>query len=122
MLVVYDSLTGNVERFVNRLGMNICKIIPDLIINEPFALVTYTIGFGNVPKSTIEFLERNYAYLRAVASSGNKNWGVNYAKAADVITNKYNVPVLLKFELSGTANDEKLFIERLRHIEGFGTQ
>jgi protein involved in ribonucleotide reduction len=102
--------------------MNICKIIPDLIINEPFTLVTYTIGFGNVPMSTIEFLERNYAYLRAVASSGNKNWGINYAKAADIVSNKYSVPVMLKFELSGTANDEKLFIERLRHIERFGIE
>lgn len=105
MLIVYDSLTGNVRRFIEKLEYKSMKIHDNLIINEPYILVTYTIGFGEIPQSTTSFLANNYKYLMGVASSGNMNWGSNFAKAADKIAELHNVPVIMKFELAGTDKD-----------------
>ena len=109
MLIVYDSMTGNVQRFVDKLNTNSVKLHNDLIVNEPYILVTYTIGFGEIPESTYNFLKHNSKYLIAVASSGNMNWGSNYGKAADKIANNFNVPLIMKFELSGTNEDINKF-------------
>lgn len=113
MLIIYDTFSGNTERFVQKLNVKntIIRLSPELVVNEEFVLVTYTFNFGKVPDKTIAFLEKNHKYLKAVASSGNRNWGDNFAKAADIISNNYNVPIIHKFELSGTNNDIKEFFE-----------
>lgn len=116
LLIVFDSKTGNVQRFVDKLNMRAIKIIPDLIIDEPFILITYTTGFGEVPKITKEFLNRNYLNLRGVASSGNRNWGSRFALAADKISYTYSVPIILKFELSGTKNDVEKFMQEVAKV------
>lgn len=112
MIIAYDSKTGNVKRFINKLNTyyEILKINKSLLINDKFVLVTFTTGFGEIPETTKEFLKYNHKNLVAVASSGNKNWGSNYGKAADIISNQYNVPLILKFELSGTKKDIKKFL------------
>lgn len=119
MLIIYDSLTGNVERFVKKLKINnqILKIKDGLIISEPYILVTYTIGFGQVPESTAKFLVDNHKYLIGVASSGNKNWGSFFGNAANIISDKFNVPLILKFELSGTDNDVITFIQEVEKLD-----
>lgn len=116
MLIVYDSMTGNVERFVSKLGMRSIKIEPGLLVREPYILVTYTIGYGSIPKSTTEFLIKNEGYMRAVAASGNKNWGAFYARSGTLISIAYKVPMILAFELSGTQQDVRTFIERVKTI------
>ncbi len=108
-LIVYDSMTGNVKRFVSKLGYRSIQIDQNLLIEEPFILITYTIGHGNIPQSTKEFLSRNSFFLFGVASSGNKNWGSFYARAAKLISLTYNVPILHTFELSGTLEDVLIF-------------
>jgi len=105
LIVVYYSLTGNVRRFIEKTGLPAIELRPELIVNEPFILVTPTIGFGQVPEVVAEFLRLNQRGLRAVAASGNRNWGPSYAGAADVISEQYGVPIALKFELAGTAAD-----------------
>jgi protein involved in ribonucleotide reduction len=117
LLVVYDSKTGNVKRFVHKLDLEHLQIADDLIVNVPFVLVTYTTGSGEIPLTTSKFLEENSDYLRGVAVSGNRNWGNNFAIVADIISSKYSVPILLKFELSGTQKDIQTFKERLENIE-----
>ena len=118
MLVVFDSKTGNVKRFVQKLSLPSRQVCPDLLVQEPFVLVTHTTGFGQIPQTTLDFLEQNYFYLRGVASSGNRNWGENFARAAELISEKYNVPILLKFELSGTKKDVEVFKERMEQLCG----
>ena len=44
-------------------------------VNEPYILVTGTIGFGEVPQEVQQFLQVNHQHLQAVAASGNRNWG-----------------------------------------------
>jgi protein involved in ribonucleotide reduction len=116
LLIVYDSKTGNVKRFVAKLGLPCIQLKEDLMVNEKFILITYTIGFGEVPKNVMTFLEKNHQYLIGVAASGNRNWGNNFAVAADIIAAKYNVPIIHKFELSGTKKDVEIFLEEAKKI------
>lgn len=118
MLLVFDSLTGNVQRFVEKLDFErTIKITDGLLVEDPFVLVTYTFGFGNVPDRTAAFLNQNGHLLQGVAASGNKAWGSNFARAADHISDQFLVPVLLKFELSGTRNDIEAFKQEVARID-----
>ncbi|AEO93352.1 flavodoxin [Bacillus phage G] len=122
MLIAYDSKTGNVQRFINKLDMNAIRIEEDLILSEPFILVTYTTNFGQVPKKTASFLKNNHTNLIGVASSGNKNWGDNFCKSAVKISDMYRIPIVLKFELSGTNNDVQKFKDEVAKIESHRTK
>ena len=102
-------MTGNVKRFVSKLGYDAVQVSENLVVDRPFILITYTIGRGNVPESTKEFLNRNSLFLSGVASSGNKNWGSFYARAGKIIALKYSVPLIHMFELSGTTSDITIF-------------
>lgn len=117
--IYYDSKTGNVERFVNRLKLhrdwNIQKIDQVSLPMQEGHLITYTTAFGEIPPSTLRFLEENSHFIKSVSSSGNRNWGPNYAMAATKIAEKFELPVLIQFELSGTGEDIQRFID---NIEG----
>lgn len=121
MLITYDSMTGNVQRFVYKITnnnyFNVKKITEDTMITEPFIHITYTIGFGEVPKLTQIFIHNNRNLLRGICSSGNKNWGNNFGLAADKIADQYNVPILLKFELAGTDSDVAKFLQEVKFID-----
>lgn len=119
MLVVYDSKTGNVKRFVKKLNMPAVSIDEMPKVDEPYVLITYTTGFGQVPQKVNDFLQENHNMLRGVSASGNRNWGTGFAKSADTIAETYNVPVITKFELSGTKQDMLQFMERLQTIETY---
>ena len=51
------------------------------------------------------FLNVNHTQLQAVAASGNRNWGQNFAKAGHTISEEYKVPLMMKFEVQGTNKD-----------------
>lgn len=119
MQVVYDSKTGNVSRFVRKLDANSVRIEENLQMKEPFILVTYTTGFGQVPEKVLSFLEKNHEMLKGVAASGNRNWGPSFAKSADVVSALYRVPVIHKFELDGTREDVAIFRERMKRLETY---
>ena len=127
MKVVYFSFSGNVRRFIKRteltdvmeLTQNNCSERRE----EPFVLVTGTIGFGEVPQPVQSFLDVNEDLLKAVAASGNRNWGQNFAKAGRSISERYQVPLLLKFEVQGTANDVNEFKEKVGNFnEDYGRE
>lgn len=117
MLIVYDSLTGNVKRFIEKLDMRSVKIHKELKVDEPFVLVTYTTKFGETPKTTSDFLIKKNRNLIAVASSGNRLWGMKFAVSANQISEKYNVPIILKFELSGNEVEVDKFIQEVNTID-----
>ncbi|MDF2935399.1 MAG: NrdI protein [Paenibacillaceae bacterium] len=116
MLIVYDSRTGNVRRFVARLDRRAIPVAEAGELQEPFVLVTYTTGFGQVPDSTARFLLQNGHRLAGVAASGNRNWGDGFAKAADRVGAQYRVPVLGRFELSGTSKEAAQFLQELDQL------
>lgn len=112
--IYYDSRTGNVERFIQKVkaatDWEIIKISADAPVFERGHLVTFTTRFGETPESTKKFLEQASPYIDSVTSSGNRNWGRNFGMAADNISSIYGIPTLLKFELSGTTEDVQQFI------------
>lgn len=116
MKIYYATLTGNCSRFIAKTGLEATNIQDEMIASEPFVLVTYTFGFGAVPEDVKRWLTDNYKLLRGVAVSGNKNWGGFYGMAGDIIAKQYDVPILLKFELSGTENDAALFKRKVDEI------
>jgi len=127
MKVVYFSFSGNVRRFIKRAEIeNVMEITSDNCtdpINEPYILVTGTIGFGEVPQQVQSFLDVNHSYLRAVAASGNRNWGQNFAKAGRSISEDYNVPLLMKFEVQGTNKDVIEFKNKVGNFnENYGRE
>jgi protein involved in ribonucleotide reduction len=119
MLVVYDSRTGNVGRFIRKLEMPAMRVGEAAEMDRPFVLVTYTTGFGQVPDRVMRFLEKNRTCLRGVAASGNRNWGGNFAASADRISRLFGVPVLCKFELAGTANDVERFQTGVNRVAAY---
>lgn len=117
MKIYYYSIAGNIRRFLANCQLDAELLTASTIAAEPFVLITNTLGFGEVPAPVAAFLRNNHRHLVAVAGSGNRNWGANFARATDLISEKYNVPIILKFELSGTTEDAKYFMERVRCID-----
>lgn len=115
----YDSRTGNVQRFINKVvqitGWTAIRIDKDLIIDEPGHLITFTTNFGQIPPITEEFVSKNTLKLFSISSSGNRNWGRNFGIAADKLTAHYDIPTALKFELSGTLEDINQFIDIIKN-------
>lgn len=71
MKVYYASMTGNVRRFIAKTGVDASDIKDDSKPTEPFVLVTYTFGFGDIPAEVDAWLTHNHELLRGVAVSGN---------------------------------------------------
>ena len=109
MKIIYFSFTGNVRRFIKRTELEkTLEITAENCmepVHEPFIIVTGTIGFGEVPQPVQSFLNVNHTQLQAVAASGNRNWGQNFAKAGHTISEEYKVPLMMKFEVQGTNKD-----------------
>lgn len=119
MKIIYASRTGNVEAFVDKLGLSDVMKIEDGSeqADEDYVLVTYTDGFGELPAEVEDFLTSNYDRLRGVAASGDKSYGEAYCLAADVIADMYGVPILGKFEFDGTDEDVAEFLVALSRLE-----
>ncbi|MBZ8178212.1 class Ib ribonucleoside-diphosphate reductase assembly flavoprotein NrdI [Corynebacterium poyangense] len=138
MLVVYfSSATENTHRFVQKLGLPAQRIPlrrsdPPLIVDEPYVLICPTYGGGAgilnqnsrpVPPQVIRFLnnKHNRSLIRCVVASGNSNFGVDYGKAGDVISEKCHVPYVYRFELLGTDEDVRVLRAGLRaHARALG--
>ncbi len=119
--VIYFSRTGNLKKFADKLidlgHTNVEPMTEGMIVNEPFVLLVSTIYFGEVPVEYKRFLRDNPKGLIGVAGSGNRNWGSNFAIAADKVAEKFNVPVISKFELSGNIHDVNAFIKGVEELE-----
>lgn len=118
MLVVYDSLTGKVKKFTQKLpeDVEVCHI-SQYDGSSPYYLITSTFGFGGVLKTTSEFLKDNHKNCKGVSSSGDRNWGNNFGRAANIISERYNVPYISKFEKEGLDSDVEFFINRIKELE-----
>ncbi|MFT4400551.1 class Ib ribonucleoside-diphosphate reductase assembly flavoprotein NrdI [Bacillus sp. SW14] len=126
MIITYESKTGNVRRFVkalqHKLDIEAIEITDDTIINQEFIHITYTIGFGEVPERTLNFINNNKNKIRGVSVSGNRVWGDNYGLAGDKLSAKFHTPLLLKFELSGTEQDLQKIIQEVQLIDKHNTK
>ena len=120
LLVYFSSVSGNTARFIEKLGARAVRIPlhsadPDLVVDEPYVLVTPTYGGGQgkgvekgaVPKQVIRFLndEHNRGLIRGVISAGNTNFGEHFCLAGEIISRKCRVPHLYRLEVFGTPED-----------------
>lgn len=122
-MIVFASRTGNVRYIVRKLDKSIptMEIIEgaEQFISEPYLIFTYTDGLGEVPERVSKFLDigDNAKYLKGVIASGNTNFGHNvFCFSADVISEKYNVPIINKIELRGYDKDIKIIEEAYEKI------
>lgn len=104
-MIAYLSRTGNVRVIVQQLNVAAVEIVDELVVNEPFVVCTYTDGLGNVPAKVEQFMAKNYTNCIGVIASGNRNFGANFAKAADVLAGRYNIPIVAKLDLRGQKSD-----------------
>lgn len=117
--MVYASKTGHVARFVEHLPLRSLRLRDGRErVEEPCLLVTYTTGFGQIPPEVERFAGGNWPFIQGVAASGNRNWGANFARAADLLAQRYSFPVLLKFELAGNDKDRLRLMRAVEAIEG----
>jgi protein involved in ribonucleotide reduction len=119
MKVAFASMTGNVKRFAENLEFETIHIKEDTVINEPFVLITYTTGFGLVPKEVQAFLQNdvNAKNLVAVVGSGNRNWGNMFCGGAKTVAKQYNVPLLHTFEMSGYESDVEIVTSKIKELQ-----
>ena len=123
-LVYFSTKSGNTRRFVEKLGIPAARIPLSrdegtLRVERPYVLVVPTYGDGDprtaVPSPVIRFLndEHNRALIRGVIAGGNTNFGAAYGLAGRVIAHKCQVPMLYRFELTGTPEDVAAVRQRL---------
>lgn len=122
MIIYYDSRTGNVEKFIDKLRAlrpkwEYIKIEKTLTIEYEGHLVTYTTNFGVVPDVTYEFMKSksNRDKILSVSSSGNMNWGPLFGVAIDKLNEEYGTKKIMKFELSGKINEIEYFINEVEN-------
>lgn len=114
-IVYFSNVSNYTHKFITRAGYaGISHRIPikrteePLIVTEPYVLFTPTYGTRAgrdfVPRQVKKFLahEDNARLLTGVVASGNLNFGSDYAIAGDLISQRFGVPFLARFELMGT--------------------
>lgn len=132
-VVYYSSATNNTHTFVEKLGFDAVRIPikPSekmIEVNWPYVLIIPTYGGGAsimgrksrpVLPQIKSFLEHgdNASYMKAVIASGNLNFGSDYGKAGDVISKKFGVPYVYRFELYGNNEDVEIVRNGLLNFE-----
>lgn len=114
-IVYFSNVSLNTHRFVEKLDWGAVTRIPvqgvlELPVEEPYVLISPTYGSlrsGYLPRQVKRFLSDsvNQTNLVGVIGAGNINFGEEYALAADLVSSKFQVPVLYRFELAGTSVD-----------------
>jgi protein involved in ribonucleotide reduction len=122
MIVAYTSLTGNVRSFAHKLSKKLpeCEFIEidrETELDKPYVLLTYTIGFGQIPVKVSRLLVRSHFHLYGVVGSGERNWGERFCMAAKIISKKANVPLLHMFEKRGFDSDVEIVTKKIKELE-----
>lgn len=105
-MIVYASRTGNVRYIVSKLMADAVEISEGLIVIQPYLLISYTDGLGDIPVRVKDFLENNAAFCQGVVVSGNSNFGHSlYGGAGEKIVAAYEIPLVRKIDLRGTQSD-----------------
>ena len=127
-VVYFSSVSENTKRFVDKLGVKTVRIplrteeAAEFVHDKDSVLVVPTYGGGNeggtVPKQVIKFLNNpeNRKHIKAVIAGGNTNFGEHFCRAGDVVAQKLGVPVLYRFEITGTPEDVVEVKERLEQL------
>jgi protein involved in ribonucleotide reduction len=129
-IVYFSNHSGNTKRFVEKLDSPSIRIpinwdpASPVYAKKDYVLMVPTYGAGSsrssIPRQVKSFLniEENRSLLRGVVGFGNTNFGDNYCKAAELISQKTGVPVIARVEIFGTDDDVNKVKERLGLLYG----
>lgn len=129
--IVYDSRGGTTRGMANRvsekLGVDVYEV--EEFKNEPFdkykgfIFFTYTDKVGKVPEKSGNFLmEEEYSKrMLGVVSNGSTDFKhINtFAKAGDLISEAFKVPLLGKLDKGGNLKDEYEIVNKAIKIFGY---
>lgn len=105
-MIVYASRTGNVRYIASKLKAEPIEISEELMLKNPYLLITYTDGLGDIPEKVARFLEQNAKFCKGVVVSGNSNFGHTvFGGAGDKIAATYHIPLVCKLDLRGYQAD-----------------
>jgi protein involved in ribonucleotide reduction len=120
-MIVFTSRTGNARYIVSQLELPSVEITVDLAVSVPYILFTFTDGLGEIPEIVVAFLNNfsNIQNLKGVVATGNVNFGDNFCNSAEIISKKYNVPIIRKIDLRGTKEDlDSIKYQYSKYIRG----
>lgn len=119
-IIYYSNRSGNTKRFVEKLGYDRYFHVSEIpVATRDYILFVPTYGGGDeeyaVPRAVDTFLsiKTNRDFLKGIVGFGNTNFGVDYCKAAKIISDDMNVPIIGRVELFGTPEDVENIQERL---------
>jgi protein involved in ribonucleotide reduction len=127
MLLVYMTLTGNVDTFVGKTGMDSIELNPTnplIEVDEDFIIVIPSY-VGMITDEVSDFIEYkdNFKHLIGFASSGNLNFGDDlFCVNAKELSAIYEKPIVFMFEYEGTNKDVEDFKKEVEKIEVARTQ
>ena len=113
-------MIGNVRSFVNEVGMEsveIDSINTFIEVNKDFVFIvpSYDDEITEMVSQFIDYKE-NKKYLKGFVGSGNMNFGDDFCFNAKDLAKKYDRPLLMTFEVSGTTQDIAKFKEEVEKI------
>lgn len=128
-IVYFSNVTENTHRFISKLNWGSITRIPvkgdfEGELPQSFVLICPSYGSkssGHIPPQVKKFLSNpeNREKCVGVIGTGNRNFGEEYAMAADVIAEKLKIPTLYRLELSGTTADVEKVKEGLNFFEKY---
>lgn len=139
--IVYFSLTGNTQNFIDKFKKYKDYVIEEHIykkypphyypidiefinisddcyqeVDSPYILIAPTYE-PEVTYVANEFIETNdIDLLRGFIGGGNKNFAEDYIYTAKNLADKYSKPVLMDFEFSGTDEDVTNLLHLIREV------
>lgn len=125
MIVYWSSKSNNTHRFIQKLSIENIRLPlndkNDVLVDKPFILILPSYGSTvdtALPKVVKDFLAKpvNSNLLKGVIGAGNTDFGISYCIAAKVVANQFKVPLLYKFELTGTTFDVSEVVNIINHI------
>lgn len=121
-MIVYMSVVGNTEKFVNKLAHPKLEITEEncqeVTVNEPFIAIIPTYDEGTT-EIMWRFMEtgKNATYCRGVMGGGNRNFAQLFCYSAKDFAKDFDVPLLHQFEFQGSPYDVDLLAKELEKID-----
>lgn len=120
MLLAYYSITGNTRVFINRLStdleqVDIINLSSNIKLTDEFVVFVpaYAEKHGDklisqeIMDGLFEFMAANDNYSKCVGiiGSGNRNFADLYLITAKQLSDKYDIPIIYDYEMTGTTLD-----------------
>lgn len=121
MRIVYMSVVGNTRQFVKKLGLPSFELDESTVyteIKEPYVMIAPTYGI-EITELLNDFIETgdNVSYCKGVIGGGNLNFNELYCYTADDLSLDYGMPVLHRFEFTGSDKDVEKVLNICKELD-----